>query len=322
MKSDSLRFGRFTLQVSRRRLHCDGAVVDVSSRYFDALVLLATNAGALVSKDQFMDDVWRGVPVTDEALTQCIRSLRRVLGDDAARPMFIETVPKHGYRFIAPVERDVGPAATTSVAAATTTDWATFWALGGAGVVGGGLAGLLVALLGAAGVSFGIAAVGLWNSGRWSAIMTGGAVGGFLIGGIVKLLGLDAFNLVLGQSPTQMTGALEGAVIGASVGLGLWLGRRQMRDMPLRFAILPAAVFGALSGAGIVMAGGRLLGGSIYELARLLPQSRLRFDQIGGFFGEAGFGPISQIVTAGLEGMLFAAGVTAAILLAQRQRSA
>jgi len=179
---------------------------------------------------------------------------------------------------------------------------------------------VLVALLGAAGVSFGIAAVGLWKSGRWSATMAGGAVGGFLIGGIVKLLGLDAFNLVLGQSPTQMTGALEGAVIGASVGVGLWLGRRQMRDMPLRFAILPAAVFGALSGTAIVMAGGRLLGGSIYELARLLPQSRLRFDQIGGFFGEAGFGPISQIVTAGLEGMLFAAGVTAAVLLAQRQR--
>ena len=353
MKSDSLRFGRFTLEVSSRRLHCDGAVVDVSSRYFDALVLLATNAGALVSKDQFMDDVWRGVPVTDEALTQCIRSLRRVLGDNAARPMFIETVPKHGYRFIAPVERDGGPAGTTAIAIAATTDWATFWALGGAGVVGGGLAGLLgglfygfagasqpmapgmgaasivlvltaitvlVALLGAAGVSFGIAAVGLWNSTRWSATMAGGAAGGFLIGGIVKLLGLDAFNLVLGQSPTQMTGALEGAVIGAAVGLGLWLGRRQMCDMPLRFAILPAAVFGALSGVGIVMAGGRLLGGSIYELARLLPQSRLRFDQIGGFFGEVGFGPISQIVTAGLEGMLFAAGVTAAVLLAQRQR--
>jgi len=248
-----------------------------------------------------------------------------------------------------------GRCASASITTAATTDWATFWALGGAGVVGGGLAGLLgglfygfagasqpmapgmgaasivlvltaitvlVALLGAAGVSFGIAAVGLWNSGRWSATMAGGAVGGFLIGGIVKLLGLDAFNLVIGQSPTQMTGALEGAVIGASVGLGVWLGRRQMRHMPLRFAILPAAVFGALSGAGIVMAGGRLLGGSIYELARLLPQSRLRFDQIGGLFGESGFGPISQIVTAGLEGMLFAAGVTAAILLAQRQRSA
>ena len=58
-----------------------------------------------MSKDRFLDEVWRGVPVTDEALTQCIKTLRRQLGDDAASPRFIETVPKHGYRFIAPVER-------------------------------------------------------------------------------------------------------------------------------------------------------------------------------------------------------------------------
>src|SRR6185503_19790630 len=58
-----------------------------------------------ISKDRFLDEVWRGVPVTDEALTQCIKTLRRQLGDDAARPRFIETVPKHGYRFVAPVER-------------------------------------------------------------------------------------------------------------------------------------------------------------------------------------------------------------------------
>ena len=56
-----------------------------------------------MSKDRFLDEVWRGVPVTDEALTQCVRTLRRQLGDDAAEPRFIETVPKHGYRFIAPV---------------------------------------------------------------------------------------------------------------------------------------------------------------------------------------------------------------------------
>ena len=61
-------------------------------------------AGTLVTKDGFLDEVWAGVPVTDEALTQCIKSLRRALGDDAARPRFIETVPKHGYRFIALVE--------------------------------------------------------------------------------------------------------------------------------------------------------------------------------------------------------------------------
>ena len=89
MESDSYRFESFTLEVESRLLRRDGTVVDVSSRYFDALVLLVRNAGGLVSKDRFMDDVWRGIPVTDEALTQCIRSLRRELGDDAATPVVV-----------------------------------------------------------------------------------------------------------------------------------------------------------------------------------------------------------------------------------------
>jgi DNA-binding winged helix-turn-helix (wHTH) protein len=76
----------------------------VNGRYFDALVLLVRDHGRLISKDRFLEEVWRGVPVTDEALTQCVRTLRRQLGDDASRPRFIETIPKHGYRFIAPVE--------------------------------------------------------------------------------------------------------------------------------------------------------------------------------------------------------------------------
>ena len=70
--------------------------MDLSSRYFDALALLVREAGTLVTKDGFLNEVWRGIPVTDEALTQCIKSLRRALGDDAGRPRFIETVPTHG----------------------------------------------------------------------------------------------------------------------------------------------------------------------------------------------------------------------------------
>ena len=92
--------------------------VDLNARYFDALALLVREAGTLVSKDRFLAEVWRGVPVTDEALTQCIRTLRRLLGDDASRPRFIETVPKHGYRFIAPVEAIGGDAKPASSAEA------------------------------------------------------------------------------------------------------------------------------------------------------------------------------------------------------------
>lgn len=348
MDSDSFRFGSFTLDADSRLLRQDGVVVDVTSRYFDALVLLVREGGGLVLKDRFMDEVWRGVPVTDEALTQCIRTLRRTLGDDAARPRFIETVPKHGYRFVAHVEHGDGlpPVAVAS------SDVRAFWATAGAGVVGGGIAGLigglfygfagasqplapgmgaasivlvltaltvLVALIGSAGVSFGIAAAGLLKERSAISVIAGGAAGGFLIGGIVKLLGLDAFQLILGQSPSGITGALEGAALGAAAGCGLWLGERSAPKLSLFRRALPAAGIGALTGAAIVAAGGQLLGGSLSLLAQLLPQSRLRLDQIGSVFGEDGFGHLSHIVTGAMEGMLFAACITAAMLLAERQ---
>lgn len=352
MKSDSFRFGPFALDVESRLLRRDDVVVNVSSRYFDALVLMVRHAGELVPKERFMDEVWRGVPVTDEALTQCIRSLRRVLADDAARPRFIATVPKHGYRFIAHVHfDDAGQAAGQRILVAPGRDWRAFWSIGGAGIVGGGIAGLiggifyglsggsqgmggasiilvltaltvLIALTGSAGVSFGMAAATLMKCNKTTSTILGGAVGGFLVGGIVKLLGLDAFNLLLGQSPTNITGALEGAVLGAAVGLGVYWGRRAPSHVSVARKSLPAAAFGIVAGVAIPVTGGKLLGGSLNALMQALPQSRLRLDQIGTLFGESGFGPISEIVTGGLEGMLFAACMTGAVLLAERQRVA
>src|SRR5918997_4797719 len=103
MATGSFRFHRFCLDLGNRQLTRDDVPVEINARYLDALALLVGEAGRLVSKDRFLDEVWRGIPVTDEALTQCIKTLRRQLGDDAAHPRFIETVPKHGYRFIAPV---------------------------------------------------------------------------------------------------------------------------------------------------------------------------------------------------------------------------
>src|SRR5258707_8605127 len=105
MTSGSFRFERFIVDPGERQLWNGDRRVELNGRYFDALTLLVSETGKLVSKDRFLDEVWRGVPVTDEALTQCIKTLRSRLGDDAANPRFIETVPKHGYRFIAPVEQ-------------------------------------------------------------------------------------------------------------------------------------------------------------------------------------------------------------------------
>ena len=131
MTAGSFRFDRFVLDCDDRRLRRDGEPVELNARYLDALALLVGDAGKLVPKDRFLDEVWRGIPVTDEALTQCIKTLRRQLGDAASRPRFIETVPKHGYRFIAPVEA-VEPA-TAAPSGGRGSEWREFVVLGSAG---------------------------------------------------------------------------------------------------------------------------------------------------------------------------------------------
>jgi DNA-binding winged helix-turn-helix (wHTH) protein len=347
---DCFRFDRFTLHPGDRQLRRDGAPVELNGRYFDALALLVGEAGRLVSKDRFLDEVWRGVPVTDEALTQCIRTVRRQLGDDASNPRFIETVPKHGYRFIAPVEAGEGPneAAPPSPSTPAIEGWRRILLLGGAGTIGAGIAGLAgglvygfagasqplepgmgavsvllvlvcltiaAALMGGAGVALGIAASGFGAGAARPWTILGGALGGLVVGGTVKLLGLDAFNLLLGRSPGAITGAAEGALLGASVGLGVWLASRAPS---LRRGIAAASLAGGIGGLLVTLLGGRLMAGSLDLLARSFPGSRLRLDQIGALLGESGFGPVSQVVTGALEGALFGGCLVGAILLARR----
>jgi hypothetical protein len=175
---------------------------------------------------------------------------------------------------------------------------------------------ILVALIGAAGVAFGIAAAALLSGriGPWS--IAGGALGGLFVGAFVKLLGLDAFSLLFGRSPGDITGAFEGFVLGGAVGLGIWLASRVVQ---LRYGTMIAALVGGVAGLAIPLLGGRLMGGSLALLAVSFPDSRLRLDRIGGLLGESSFGAAAQTVTAALEGALFAAFVVAAMLLAKRQ---
>jgi len=349
--SGSFLFDRFTLDPQDRQLRQGDAPVELNSRYFDALTLLVREQGKLVSKDRFLDEVCQGVPGTDEALTQCIKTLRRQLGDDAASPRFIETVPKHGYRFIAPVtwiEPGGQATVTTPSASPTRRSWRRILLLGGAGTIGGGVAGLfgglfygafavspalgpgvgaasmllvlvcitmLIGLLGGAGVAFGIAATDGRPAPPWS--VAGGALGGLVVGGFAKLLGLDAFNLLFGQTPGDITGGGEGALLGGAVGLAAWLARRPA--LSFGRSIAAGGVVGAAAGGLIALLGGRLMAGSLDLLAHHFPNSHLRLDRIGALFGERGFGRISEITTTALEGALFSACVVAAIILARRR---
>lgn len=340
----SFVFEQFVLYPADRQLKRAGAPVELNGRYFDALALMVREQGKLVSKERFLDEVWRGIPVTDEALTQCVRTLRRQLGDDAARPRFIETVPKHGYRFIAPVDCIDGEMPDAVRAAAATPAWQGTLLLAIAGTIGGGLAGLigglfygfigasqplqpgmgaasvvlvllcitiLVALLGGTGVAIGIALTR--RHGGW--VVAGGAAGGLIIGACFKLLGLDAFSLLVGQSPGDITGAFEGFVIGAGTGAGAWLSRRVAS---VRASAFVGAGCGGLAGLVVALLGGRMMLGSLDSLGRQVPGSRLRLDHISQLFGEASFGPVTRTVTSILEGALFAAGVVSAMALAAR----
>ena len=71
---------------------------------FHVLLYLLKHAGKLVSKDELIAEIWRDATVTDNALTQCIAEIRKALGDDSRNPIYIKTVSKLGYQFIAPVE--------------------------------------------------------------------------------------------------------------------------------------------------------------------------------------------------------------------------
>jgi DNA-binding winged helix-turn-helix (wHTH) protein len=327
---------------SQRQLKCDGSPVEVNSRYLDALLLMVRNPGELITRDRFLDDVWSGIPVTDEALSQCIANLRRTLGDDATKPRFIETVPKHGYRFIAPVEErqaqtrfgrqitfPLGWQGGLSLASAST--------LGGGvvGVVGGLLYGfgaspdplrpavgaasflivmlsvnILAAALAGFAIGAGIAAAHRLAGPKIGATALGAALGGLIVGTAAKLLGIDAFSVLLGKAPVGIAGGFEGLVLGGAIGIGSHLSLARVRSWP---SISGAALMGGLAGAILPLMGGKLMGASLNALHEAFPDSPINIESLGRWFDEDHFGLVSQTVFGAFEGFLLGTGITLAI---------
>lgn len=347
---DSIRFDRFVVDVGDRRLLRDGEPQDIGSRYFDALLLLVEERGRLVSRERLLEEVWKGVPVTDEALSQCIAQLRRVLGDNPGRPRFIETVPKHGYRFVAEVEAGLGAAAAAERPAESgrALDVARF-ALAGlaggaiAGVFGGFLYGLgatpdplhrtvgsasfllvmlavnmLAAAIGGLGVATGIGLAHRVTGRSTFSTLCGAAAGGLAVGTAVRLIGADAFTVLLGKAPDGMGGGLEGLLLGAAVGLGLHFPGRKGRGWP---SVGGGAAAGFAAGAVLPLLGGRLMGSSLDSLADAFPGSPLDIDALGRWFGEDRLGLASQVALTAFEGLTFGAALALAIRLIAAPRA-
>lgn len=101
--------GRWRADPAADTLTLDGTQVKLEPRAMRLLVTLADRAGAVCSSQDLLDAVWTHVSVTEQSLYQGIGVLRKVLGADAATPEFIVTVPRKGYRLVAPV-RTLGEA--------------------------------------------------------------------------------------------------------------------------------------------------------------------------------------------------------------------
>src|SRR5437868_9276664 len=96
-------FGRFRLDPAERSLLNDGKPVSLTPKAFELLVVLLESSGQLLSKDELMKKLWPDSFVEEANLTVNISALRKALGDAHDGQHFIETVPKHGYRFTANV---------------------------------------------------------------------------------------------------------------------------------------------------------------------------------------------------------------------------
>src|SRR5215470_10322506 len=103
--AQAYRFGVFELDVSRGELLRDGQAVRLQPQPYRALEKLVERAGELVTREELRQHLWpEDIHVDfEQGLNYCVRQLRAALVDDAARPLYIETVPKRGYRFLAPV---------------------------------------------------------------------------------------------------------------------------------------------------------------------------------------------------------------------------
>ena len=141
----TLRVGEWSVDPQANTLARDGQeATRLEPKAVEVLVRLARRPAEVVGRDELMADVWPGVVVGDDALTQAIIKLRKALGDDARQPRYIETISKRGYRLIAPVEDASESAPEPPAVAPPPLVTRRRWAWAGA---------LAVALLAALGVS-------------------------------------------------------------------------------------------------------------------------------------------------------------------------
>lgn len=312
-------------------------------RYFDLLVLLIERRHEAVHRREIFERVWTDANVSDSALSQAVRTIRRTLGDDSSEPRFIRTVSRHGYQFVldvieeqdaAPNEAPLGaseaaPGATAVLDARVAQPYWIGGATGGglAGLAAGGLGGLILAAapgsaatiaiapvlaviggvcgaLGGGGVGAGLAlAEPHARLQRVWACTAGAALGGGIAGVAVQWMARWGLAAVVGVD-VEVGGGLEGVVIGGAAGMGYALATVHR----LRSALLTGVLCG-LTGLALTLAGSPLVGGTIHAIADAAEGSRATLAPLGRLIGEPDLGPVSRAILAFGEAATFGLGL-------------
>ena len=107
--STKLQFGEFQADLHARELRRNGARVALQDQPFQVLTVLLEQPGQLITRDALQQRIWPDVAFIDSerGLNKAMNRLRTALGDHSAEPRFVETLPKRGYRWIAPVLHDI-----------------------------------------------------------------------------------------------------------------------------------------------------------------------------------------------------------------------
>jgi len=98
-----IQIGAWRVDPALDEISRDGQTTKLEPKLMELLLYLAAHAGRVVSVEQLLDEVWRGVVVTPDSVYHAVAALRRVLGDDSKDPSYIANVMRRGYRLIAPV---------------------------------------------------------------------------------------------------------------------------------------------------------------------------------------------------------------------------
>ena len=107
-----LRFGVFELNLDLEEIRKNGTPLKLPPQPFKLLALLASRSGQVVTRDEIQEQLWGSDTFIDfeQGVNKCIKQIRTALSDNADNPLYLETIPRRGYRFLAPVRTKIIPA--------------------------------------------------------------------------------------------------------------------------------------------------------------------------------------------------------------------